>query len=82
MSLEAMLDKMSAYNRALETHGYVRNGAGVKPWSIRWTLGTSHMDIRNSEWTAYSGDEVVACDQGPGLLNMYLCGDYEQGASI
>lgn len=80
--LGAMLDKMRAYDRALEMHGYVRDGDGIKPWSTRWTLGTNHVDIRNSEWTAYVGDQVVACDHGPGLLTMYLNGDYENGCCI
>jgi hypothetical protein len=80
--LGAMLDKMQIYNRALELHGYVRNGDGKKPWSTRWTLGTFHIDIRNSDWTVYIGELEVASSQDPELLIMYLNGDHENGGYL
>jgi len=72
--MQEMLDKMFAYNRALETHGYVSNGAGVKPWSLRWTLGTSHVDVRNTEWTAFSEDSELCVGTDPDSLRKYLTG--------
>jgi hypothetical protein len=77
-----MLDKMTQYNKALKMHGYVRNGDGKKPWSLRWTLGTSHIDVRDSDWTAYSGTDEITGSQGPGNLAMFLSGDYQNGGGL
>lgn len=60
MNLDAMIEKMHSYNDVLHTHGFIRIGAGVKPWSSRHTSNNHHIDIRNSDWTAYYDNMEVA----------------------
>jgi hypothetical protein len=51
MDLGSMLDKIKGYDEILEAHNFKKDGAGDKPWSIRYVNEKSYIEIRNSEWT-------------------------------
>lgn len=81
--LGTMLDKIVGYKNLLKLHGYVDNGeGGVKPWSQRNSKGTSHIDVRNSEWTAYDGDREVCSGPDVESLSQFLNGDYKNGGGL
>lgn len=80
--LATMCDRISGLRKVLTLHGYVSNGDGKKPWSSRYTLGTSHVDTRMSDWTAYSSDQEVCTGVDIESLSQFLTGDYESGGGL
>jgi hypothetical protein len=65
--------KIQSFNSVLEKHGYKYNKrGGVKPWSIRHSNGTCHIDTRASEWTAYYGSHEVATGTTSEELDEYF----------
>lgn len=67
--------KTESYRKLLTLHGYTNyEKGGVKPWSSRLTLGNSHVDVRNSEWTAYFEDKELCSGPDVATLTEYLNG--------
>jgi hypothetical protein len=80
MDLGTLVDKIQAYNNLLTQHGFEPNPSdGKKPWSHRHTKGDTHIDTRNSEWTAYQNDTELCSGPDPQTLAAYLTEDYKNG---
>jgi len=74
MNIDKMLHRVMSYSKILEKFKYIKEGRGLKPYSIKHiNLDETVIEIRFSEWTYYDKDNnVIKTGPDPETLEIYL----------